>query len=96
MRVGKRNSQTAVNSTRLLNGRSVVAEDLARELDHSDNPVNKRRACFVQLVGLLRGGDVEAVQALSELVHGDGNNLAQVLIHDERQTHVGVLEEEPC
>lgn len=76
-----------------LNRRTVVVENLAGEMHHPDDPFNKRGARLVLLVGLLSGGDVEAVKALAKLVHGDGNDLAEVLVHDERHAHSSVLGE---
>lgn len=75
-----------------LNRRGVVAHDLASKVHHPDKPVNKSRAGLA-LLGLLRDRQVKAMQTLAEFVHGDRNDLAQVLIHDQRHTNARVLEE---
>ena len=76
-----------------LGSRTVVVENLSGEMHHPDDPVNKRGTRLVLLVGLLSSTDVESVKALAKLVHGDRNDLAEVLVHDERHSHASVLGE---
>lgn len=61
-------------------------------MHHPNNPFNKRRAWLGLLVGILCGGHVEAVQPLAEFVHGDRDDLAQIVIPDEGHANTGVLE----